>query len=70
MNINMFLSSNICCIDILYLVVDDDWFLMTRQDVIAQIYYARKLAEKLYPVARMVDLHGGHLVSRERTEEV
>ncbi|XP_023532415.1 uncharacterized protein LOC111794595 [Cucurbita pepo subsp. pepo] len=41
-----------------------------RQDVIAQIYYARKLAEKLYPVARMVDLHGGHLVSRERTEEV
>ncbi|KAL5539342.1 hypothetical protein UlMin_043831 [Ulmus minor] len=41
-----------------------------REDVIAQIYYARKLAEKLYPVARMVDLHGGHLVSHERTEEV
>ncbi|KAF3432801.1 hypothetical protein FNV43_RR23903 [Rhamnella rubrinervis] len=41
-----------------------------RHDVIAQIYYARRLAEKLYPVARMVDLHGGHLVSHERTEEV
>ncbi|KAF4380373.1 hypothetical protein F8388_024666 [Cannabis sativa] len=39
-------------------------------DVIAQIYHARRLAEKLYPVARMVDLHGGHLVSHERTEEV
>lgn len=47
-----------------------DSFSMTRHDVIAQIYYARRLAEKLYPVARMVDLHGGHLVSRERTEEV
>ncbi|XP_022922280.1 uncharacterized protein LOC111430308 isoform X2 [Cucurbita moschata] len=41
-----------------------------RHDVIAQMYYARRLAEKLYPVARMVDLHGGHLVSREKTEEV
>ncbi|XP_062120082.1 uncharacterized protein LOC133834474 isoform X2 [Humulus lupulus] len=41
-----------------------------RHDVIAQIYHARRLAEKLYPIARMVDLHGGHLVSHERTEEV
>ncbi|XP_024029774.1 uncharacterized protein LOC21395108 [Morus notabilis] len=41
-----------------------------RYDVIAQIYYARRLAEKLYPVARMVDLPGGHLVSHERTEEI
>ncbi|XP_022158048.1 uncharacterized protein LOC111024626 [Momordica charantia] len=41
-----------------------------RHDVIAQIFYARQLAERLYPVARMVDLHGGHLVSRERTKEV
>ncbi|KAK9292807.1 hypothetical protein L1049_020787 [Liquidambar formosana] len=41
-----------------------------RYDIIAQIYYARKLAEKLHPFARMVDLHGGHLVSHERTEEV
>ncbi|XP_028789854.1 uncharacterized protein LOC114745852 [Neltuma alba] len=39
-------------------------------DVIAQIYYARRLAERLYPMARMVDLFGGHLVSHERTEEV
>lgn len=45
-------------------------FSTTRHDVIAQMYYARRLAEKLYPVARMVDLHGGHLVSQERTEEV
>ncbi|CAM8900508.1 unnamed protein product [Rhodiola kirilowii] len=41
-----------------------------RYDVIAQINYARKIAEKLYPYARMVDLHGGHLVSHEKTEEV
>lgn len=41
-----------------------------RHDIIAQIYYARRLAEKLHPFARMVDLHGGHLVSHERTEEV
>ncbi|KAF8008413.1 hypothetical protein BT93_K2174 [Corymbia citriodora subsp. variegata] len=41
-----------------------------RHDVIAQMYYARRLAEKLHPFARMVDLHGGHLVSHERTEEV
>ncbi|KAG5375093.1 hypothetical protein IGI04_039689 [Brassica rapa subsp. trilocularis] len=41
-----------------------------RHDVIAQICHARRLAQRLYPVARMVDLHGGHLVSHERTEEV
>ncbi|KAJ4726679.1 Alpha/beta fold hydrolase [Melia azedarach] len=41
-----------------------------RHDIIAQICYARRLAEKLYPVARMIDLHGGHLVSHERREEV
>ncbi|CAG7880191.1 unnamed protein product [Brassica rapa] len=41
-----------------------------RHDVIAQIRHARRLAQRLYPVARMVDLHGGHLVSHERTEEV
>ncbi|KAJ6764759.1 EPOXIDE HYDROLASE-RELATED [Salix koriyanagi] len=41
-----------------------------RHDIIAQIYHARRLAKKLQPVARMVDLHGGHLVSHERTEEV
>ncbi|ESR54348.1 hypothetical protein CICLE_v10023844mg [Citrus x clementina] len=39
-------------------------------DIIAQICYARRLAEKLSPVARMIDLPGGHLVSHERTEEV
>ncbi|XP_030935732.1 uncharacterized protein LOC115960874 [Quercus lobata] len=41
-----------------------------RHDIIAQIYYARRLAKKLHPVARMIELHGGHLVSHERTEEV
>ncbi|KAF5450435.1 hypothetical protein F2P56_030789 [Juglans regia] len=41
-----------------------------RHDIIAQLYYARRLAEKLQPVARMIELHGGHLVSHERTEEV
>lgn len=41
-----------------------------RDDVIAQLCHARALAVKLYPFARMVELHGGHLVSHERTEEV
>ncbi|KAF5442705.1 hypothetical protein F2P56_035334 [Juglans regia] len=41
-----------------------------RHDIIAQLYYARRLAEKMQPVARMIELHGGHLVSHERTEEV
>ncbi|XAR52196.1 Carboxylesterase [Bertholletia excelsa] len=41
-----------------------------RHDIIAQIFYARRLAEKLQPFARMIELNGGHLVSHERTEEV
>uniref|UniRef100_A0A5B6ZDB1 AB hydrolase-1 domain-containing protein n=1 Tax=Davidia involucrata TaxID=16924 RepID=A0A5B6ZDB1_DAVIN len=41
-----------------------------RHDIIAQLYYARRLAEKLQPFSRMIELHGGHLVSHERTEEV
>ncbi|KAF6136174.1 hypothetical protein GIB67_001583 [Kingdonia uniflora] len=41
-----------------------------RYDVIAQISHARKLAVKLQPSARMVDLFGGHLVSHERPDEV
>ncbi|XP_075494264.1 uncharacterized protein LOC142531879 isoform X2 [Primulina tabacum] len=41
-----------------------------RHDVIAQMCHAKRLAEKLYPSARMVELDGGHLVSHERTEEV
>ncbi|KAJ8751969.1 hypothetical protein K2173_000715 [Erythroxylum novogranatense] len=41
-----------------------------RYDIIAQMCHARRLAEKLQPVAKMVDLHGGHLVSHERTKEV
>lgn len=41
-----------------------------RHDVIAQLCHAKRLAEKLYPSSRMVELNGGHLVSHERTEEV
>lgn len=41
-----------------------------RHDVVAQICHARNLAEKLKPVARMIELDGGHLVSHERTKEV
>ncbi|KAL8550827.1 hypothetical protein ACS0TY_000052 [Phlomoides rotata] len=41
-----------------------------RHDVIAQLCHAKRLAEKLYPSTRMVELNGGHLVSHERTEEV
>lgn len=44
--------------------------LMLRYDVIAQVSHARRLAKKLYPLAKMVELHGGHLVSHERTKEV
>uniref|UniRef100_A0A0E0CJH1 AB hydrolase-1 domain-containing protein n=1 Tax=Oryza meridionalis TaxID=40149 RepID=A0A0E0CJH1_9ORYZ len=40
-----------------------------RDDVVAQLYHARKLAEKLQPAAKLVELHGGHLVSHERTDE-
>ncbi|XP_076957808.1 uncharacterized protein LOC143633376 [Bidens hawaiensis] len=41
-----------------------------RHDVIAQLSHAQRLAKKLYPLARMIELPGGHLVSHERTKEV
>ncbi|CAH1428879.1 unnamed protein product [Lactuca virosa] len=41
-----------------------------RCDVIAQISHAKRLAHKLYPLAKMVELPGGHLVSHERSKEV
>ncbi|KAL2556260.1 alpha/beta-hydrolase superfamily protein [Forsythia ovata] len=41
-----------------------------RHDIIAQLSHAKRLTEKLYPSARMVELQGGHLVSHERTKEV
>ncbi|VAH09988.1 unnamed protein product [Triticum turgidum subsp. durum] len=41
-----------------------------RHDIIAQVCHARRLAQRLLPAARMVDLHGAHLVSHERPEEV
>jgi len=46
------------------------WWHFSRDDVIAQLYYARRLAEKLQPAAKLVELHGGHLVSHERSAEV
>ncbi|KAG0479641.1 hypothetical protein HPP92_010499 [Vanilla planifolia] len=41
-----------------------------RYDVIAQLQYAKRLAQRLQPNARMVELHGGHLVGHERPDEV
>lgn len=41
-----------------------------RGDVIAQVEHARSLAKKLHPVSRMVELHGGHLVMHQNTDEV
>jgi len=32
--------------------------------------HAKRLAERLLPAARMVELHGAHLVSHERPDEV
>ncbi|KAJ3692322.1 hypothetical protein LUZ60_012672 [Juncus effusus] len=41
-----------------------------RNDIIAKLCNARRMAEKLYPVARIVELHGAHFVSHERSHEV
>ncbi|CAM6091993.1 unnamed protein product [Calypogeia fissa] len=41
-----------------------------RGDVIAQVEHARNLTKKLHPVSRMIELHGGHLVMHQNTEEV
>ncbi|XP_049935576.1 uncharacterized protein LOC116260768 isoform X2 [Nymphaea colorata] len=41
-----------------------------RDDIIAQVSHARRIAEKLYPVAKMIELDGAHLVSHEKPEEV
>ncbi|KAJ4820958.1 alpha/beta-Hydrolases superfamily protein [Rhynchospora pubera] len=41
-----------------------------RDDLVAQLYHARRLAERLRPAARMVELHGAHLVGHERPDEV
>ncbi|XP_062180295.1 uncharacterized protein LOC133884764 isoform X2 [Phragmites australis] len=41
-----------------------------RYDIIAQLCHARRLGERLLPAARMVELHGAHLVSHERPDEV
>ncbi|GJM89616.1 hypothetical protein PR202_ga05824 [Eleusine coracana subsp. coracana] len=41
-----------------------------RYDIIAQLCHARRLAERLLPAAKMVELHGAHLVSHERPDEV
>ncbi|XP_074579441.1 uncharacterized protein LOC141835935 [Curcuma longa] len=41
-----------------------------RCDIVAQLEHARRLAEKLHPAAKMVELHGGHLVNHERPDEI
>ncbi|XP_073007489.1 uncharacterized protein [Typha latifolia] len=41
-----------------------------RDDIIAQFRHAKKLAGKLYPTSKMVELQGGHMVGHERPEEV
>lgn len=41
-----------------------------RGDVIAQVRHARTIARKLHPVARMVELSGGHLITHQHTKEV
>ncbi|CAM0954196.1 unnamed protein product [Alopecurus aequalis] len=41
-----------------------------RSDIIAQMCHAKRLADRLHPAARMVDLQGAHLVSHERPDEV
>lgn len=67
----MFLLDLLCCFGVIFLLKTNlTCYQICRHDVIAQICYAKRLAQKLQPVARMVDLPGGHLVSHERTEEV
>ncbi|KAK9665239.1 hypothetical protein RND81_14G099500 [Saponaria officinalis] len=41
-----------------------------RQDIVASISHARRFAEKLFPVAKLAEFEGGHLVIRERANEV
>lgn len=41
-----------------------------RGDIVAQVRHARNLAKKLHPVARMVELPGGHMVTHQNTKEV
>lgn len=57
-----------------YEIVQKSGFLVAvihgRHDIIAQVRHARQIAKKLYPVARMIELPGAHLVSHERPAEV
>eukprot|EP00250_Pteridium_aquilinum_P009028 c18394_g1_i1 orf=519-1763(-) len=41
-----------------------------RGDVIAQVQHSGTIARKLHPVARLVELPGGHLITHQHTEEV
>ena len=56
----------------LVLAIFDKLFLLLcrHHDIIAQVRHARQIAKKLYPVARMIELPGAHLVSHERRAEV
>lgn len=41
-----------------------------RGDIVAQVKHARKIAEKLQPVSRMVEFPGGHMITHQHTKEV
>lgn len=41
-----------------------------RGDIVAQVRHARRIAEKLQPVSRMVELPGGHMITHQHTKEV
>eukprot|EP00246_Nothoceros_aenigmaticus_P017056 TRINITY_DN807_c0_g1_i3.p1 TRINITY_DN807_c0_g1~~TRINITY_DN807_c0_g1_i3.p1 ORF type:complete len:135 (+),score=7.71 TRINITY_DN807_c0_g1_i3:497-901(+) len=41
-----------------------------RGDVIAQIRHGRHFAKKLHPVARWIELPGGHMLTHQHTQEV
>ena len=45
-------------------------YIICTYDITAQLCDAKHLAERLLPAARMVELHGAHLVSHERPDEV
>ena len=47
-----------------------DYICLYRGDVIASVKHARTITRHLHPVARMVELPGGHLITHQHTEEV
>lgn len=39
-------------------------------DVVAHVSLGRRMARRLHAVARFVELYGGHMIIRERVEQV